>query len=306
MESFKKKGSCEVDLLSSLCRIYDKTYPMLDFSLENISEIKNHLECDFTISRAGEFHRHVYKVKRKFEQNINIVIKSDASSSAVFRDFELIFENFELEHMCSKTTSCQYTSSDLRNLRRHEATCSDQQTTVSTQVAYGEDKTTVKELVEMGYLPKKALRYRKSFFLSYDIECLEDLDIGEGLKNVIAVHKIVSVAASTNRGHSKCFIRDDSSHESGLRMIEKFLDFLEEVNVEYNDEIPEYFFRAVSKLEEMTSDESTIMKSEKMKLTKLCNNLKKYTLMDCYGFNSGNILICIIIFFLFFCQIRLF
>ena len=267
--------------------MFQKPHPMLDFSLRNISKIKEILECDFVIFREGNNNSPVYKVKNKYEEKIYIVIKSDVSSDAVFRDFEVKFTEIKVVHMCQKTDSCQFTSEELWRIRRHEKICTDIQETVTQQVPYGEDKTTVKQLVDMKILPQEALQFRKTLFTTYDIECCENLDIADDLHNVVARHEIVSLAASTNKGHSKCFIRDDSSHDGAVLMIDKFLNFLEEINVIHEAEMPEYFHHAVSQLEEMTSEESAILKSEKMKLTKLCNDLKKYLLHDVFGYNSG-------------------
>ena len=267
--------------------MFEKPHPMLDFSLKNISKIKEIVKCDFVIFREGNKHSPVYKVKNRFEEKIHIVINSDVSSDAVFRDFEVKFTEIKLIYMCQKTDSCQFTSEELCKMRRHKSSCTNVQQTVSTQVAYGEDKTPVKQLVDMKILPKEALQFRKTLFTTFDIECCENLDIADDLHNVVARHEIVSIAASTNRGHSKCLVRADSSHDAVVVMIDKFLNFLEEMNIIHDAEMPEYFHHAVTQLEEMTSEESSILKSEKMKLTKLCNDLKKYLLHDVFGYNSG-------------------
>ena len=70
-------------------------------------------------------------------------------------------------------------------------------------------------------------------------------------------------------------------------MVDAFLDYLEEINLLHKSQIPDYFNDAITKLEEVTSDESPLMKFDKMNLTKLMGNLKKYILHDVYGFNSG-------------------
>ena len=72
--------------------------------------------------------------------------------------------------MCRKIESCQYTTDRMTDFRRHESTCTDSQEIVSQQVAYGDDKTPVKQLVEMGYLPEESLNFRKSFYTTFDIE----------------------------------------------------------------------------------------------------------------------------------------
>lgn len=84
------------------------------------------------------------------------------------------------------------------NLTRHEITCTDVQKIVDQQVAYGTDQTPIRRLIELRLLPEEASQFRKLFFTSYDIECFENPDIIDGLKNCVAVHQVVSIAVSTN------------------------------------------------------------------------------------------------------------
>ena len=112
---------------------------------------------------------------------------------------------------------------------------------------------------------------------------MENLDGVDDLKNCVAIHRLVSIAASTNRGHSQAFVRESSSHDAAVKMIESFLSFLDDINAAHDDEIPDYFHEAIEYLELMTSDQSTLRKSDKMHLLKLTGSLKKYLLHDHLG-----------------------
>ena len=256
---------------------------MLDFTMQNLDRIKAHIKADFQLMFNGEIF---YNVKRKYELCIWIELKNPPDENEIIRNFALHFKPFQEKRLCTKSQACCYTGrSD--NLARHEKTCTDEQLTISQQVDYGLDKTVIKRLFDLGYLPEEALRYRKEFITTFDIECLEDREDAENLKNVEAVHRIVSVAVSTNRGHSNCFIRNDSSHAAVVKMFEHFLDYLDEINAMHDDELPEYFHEAIEQIELMCSSESTLLKSDKMELEKLKRTLEKYMLHDVFGFNSG-------------------
>ena len=154
-------------------------------------------------------------------------------------------------------------------------------------MAYGKDETPIKRLIDMGLLPPEASSFRKDFFTCYDIESLENKENISSLRNVVGIHQIISIAVSTNRGHSKCFIRADSSHQAALDLIQNFLAYLDVIGQDYELTIPDYFHTCIEKLESLTSSESTISRRQKMELSGLLGSLKKYVIMDVYGFNSG-------------------
>ena len=120
---------------------------------------------------------------------------------------------------------------------------------------------------------------------AYDIEALETTEGVENLTNVVGIHKIVSLAISTNRGHSKCFVRADSSHQAVQEMISDACDYLERINQDYEAEVPEYFTRA---LENLASDvERTKDKIQKRKVGALKTQLENYLKLQLFGYNSG-------------------
>ena len=274
---------CEVENFSNVLRLFDLVNPMIDFMFSNLIQIKKEIKTDIQILQCGEI---IYNVKKKFQKCLWIELRDDQSENQIIRNFILHLKPFTAKRQCSKTATCQY-SGRINNLRRHEQTCTDEQVIIDQQVDYGTDKTTIKYLVDLGYLPMEALKFRKNFVTTFDIESLEDKENIEDMRNVEAVHRLVSIAASTNRGHSRSFIRKDSSNEAVVKIIKEFLDFLDDLNAEHDDQIPAYFHDAIERLELMCSDESTLLKSDKMKLQHLKGNLEKYLLHDVFGFNSG-------------------
>ena len=290
----KTKGVCYVDVLSTAMRLLDLESPMVDFTLTNIRQISKKIERNIIIHQENS-QQPLYDVKSKFEKQINISVKNFPDVDESIFDFRLDLKPPKIISRCQKTPGCSYTSPHLPNLRRHELICTDQQITVEQQVEYGIDKTTIKKLYDLGFLPEEALEFRKTFFTTFDCESLESFEGVEDMKNVIAIHKIVSVAVSTNRGHSRCFVRENSRHESAVQIFEDFLDFLEEINLEYEMELPDYFQTAIDHLELMTCEQSILSKHEKMKLAGLKSNLEKYLLQDIFGFNSGYFVLSFII-----------
>ena len=287
-EGILKRKVCKINVLSSALRLMNLPNPMSDFTLKNLPKIKNAIQCDIRIFRTGNLTQPIYKaMKEKFEKCLYFMVGSDELGSSPFQDFELHMEEIKCLVRCRKTASCSYTSTHLPNLIRHEASCSDIQVTVEKQVQYRDDKTVIQRLFKLGHLPLEALNFRKSFISTYDIESYEDITAGEELKNVEAVHRLCSIALSTNRGHSRCFVRSSSSHEAAVHMIDNFLSFLDEINVEHALEIPNYFHECISKLEELSSEDSTLLPRDKMELKSLMGQLEKYMRHDVYGFNSG-------------------
>ena len=122
--------------------------------------------------------------------------------------------------------------------------------------------------------------------VTYDIESLE---CTENLTEncVEAIHRVVSIALSSNQGHSWCFVRQNSEHSAVQVMIQEFLDALDIINDEYEAQTPDFFREGLEHLELMCSDASTLPKGEKMILRSLGKQLEKYMLLDVYGFNSG-------------------
>ena len=280
-----KAVAYQIDCFEAFTRlIYVKT-PSSDFSIQNIHKIEEEISTNIKIIYRRDPDRPIYNVKPRFTKSIWISLNDDVEPNQIIRDFEVL-NSVELPLSCGITSSCLY-SGRRDNLKRHEKTCTDEQTTITQQKPYGKDSSTINRLIDLGHLPKEASTYRKTFFTSFDIESLEDKSNAESMKNVVAVHKIVSIAVSTNQGHSRCFVRENSTHRAVVEMFEAVLNFLEEINRDYLVTIPHYFHECIENLEVMCNDESSLPKKQKMELCMLKSKLSNYVIQDVFGFNSG-------------------
>ena len=191
-------------------------------------------------------------------------------------------------YYCNVTKNCGFSSKIPRDIQRHRSKCAEmsKQKIEGKLKPYGVNRNIVKELVERGYLPAEANEFRKTFFCAYDIEALEDKSDVSGMKNVEALHKLVSISIACNDGHQKCFIREDSSHTAAENLVRDFVQEIREISDNHMLIMPDYFYSCVEQLEEDLQEES-ISKSEKMILTGFKNKLQNYLQLDIYGFNSS-------------------
>lgn len=276
------KKTCKIDTGTSLAKFFGFSSPENEFKIEKFRAISELWQRNIVVIQSK---KNVYKVKPKYEKTITLKIRPDCDPDETLEDFDVIFNHDEKSHSC-KTKNCFYSTTHKPTLQRHEKSCTGEQKIVDQQIAYGEDKTPILELVNLGYLPVEALNFRKSYITTYDIETVECKDGIDELKNVEAIHKIASIACSTNRGDTKCFVREDSSHESAAQIFDDFLGFLDDLNANHDDELPNYFHEGLELLDLMMSRESILPRKHKMELLKLKKCLEKYMLQDVFGFNS--------------------
>ena len=221
---------------------------------------------------------------------IRVIINS-SDPTVIFTNIKLITQKEAIPktYVCKESEKCHMTFRRLDNFKRHCETCKENSTQkiIGKQIAYGPETNCVRILVDMGYLPVEALEYRKTFFCTYDIETLEDKSNIEDMRNVEAIHRLASISVSTTESRGKVFVRSDSSHGAAKKMVQDFLDYLVEIRDEQELILPDYLSSCMNQLEEDSNNES-IPKSHRMKLAGLKSKVKKYLMLDCYGFNSGN------------------
>ena len=286
-QEYLSRTNCfHVDTFNNFTRVMNLPQTNTEFRLINLKRISLDLQTDFDIILNG---KSLYSIKKRFSNCFYIELTSDQGESEIFEEFKVNFSAPITKFMCKKTKSCTYTTDKLSNIKRHENCCTDGQKILEKQIAYGSDTSPVKRLIELKHLPSLAANFRKDFFTTFDIECFEDTENSSELRNVVAIHKLVSVAISTNKGHSKCFVRKDSSHDAVIELTEQFLDFIDKIGIEYRKTLPDYFTQAIDKLDYLTSKESDVQYREKMELCALKRSLKKYLLHEIFGFNSGTL-----------------
>ena len=100
-----------------------------------------------------------------------------------------------------------------------------------------------------------------------------------------AIHKLLSIGVANNHGYEQCFVREDSSHDSAVKVVENFVDALEEMAKIDAQHMPDMFQKALDNIETDIENEDSNLK--KMKLQSFKNLVKNFLRMDVYGFNSG-------------------
>lgn len=143
------------------------------------------------------------------------------------------------------------------------------------------------QLLQSGYLPSEAKQFRKTKFITFDIEAYEE-KTGIMSKRTIEVaqHKVLSIAIGSNFGFEWAKYRTDSSPEAAFDLIEKFIEQLCLMQENYSSQFPDYFFEALTLIETDLQNEK-LSRSKKSYLTMLKRYLQKYLLMDLYSFNGG-------------------
>ena len=278
---------------NSILSFLDYLPVSVPFTQQNIPLIVRTLNRD--IELFMEIYGNIvpfFQPRQRFPENEPIrILVSSSDPTQEFGKISLITQKEAIvkTYVCKETDKCHMTFRRLDNFKRHCETCREnsQQKIIGKQVSYGKETNCVRILVKMGYLPSEALEFRKTFFCSYDIETLEDKTNIENMKNVEAIHRLASISVSTTLSRGKVFVRSDSSHLAAKNMVQDFLDYLIEIRDEQERILPDYFQSCFDQLEADANDES-IPKGHRMVLTGLKSKVKKYLMLDVYGFNSGN------------------
>ena len=82
--------------------------------------------------------------------------------------------NLIAEIFTCKTKNCTFSSDKKSNVTAHEATCTNESSILSKQIALGKPDRILSDLIEHGYLSEKMRNYRTTRFVTYDIETLEE------------------------------------------------------------------------------------------------------------------------------------
>ena len=193
-------------------------------------------------------------------------------------------------YICSKTQSCFHSVDDRKdNFQRHEETCSDKTTIETKQRSYGLYRTPLTDVIEAGYLPDYMNSYRHSWLVTYDIESIEIPKKREQTewRQVEGYQSPVSIAVYSNLPgtEEKWFYQNDSPQSIKL-MIHEFVEYLFELQMKLEDQLPIEFEQAIDKIQDSIT-ENKGNKFEQQKLWRLKNGLERYKKLNVYGFNSG-------------------
>ena len=264
----------------------------VDFKQVNLPLICRTLGRDFELFiQVYENISPLFQPRQRFPDSQPIkILTAVTDPNELVSYFHLIVQPAAIQkiYTCRITEKCRKTFTRLQKFKEHCEICKESSTQkiVGKQIAYGQETNALRILVKLGYLPAEALNFRKTFFCSFDIETLEDRSGTDEMRNVEAIHRLASISVSTNQDPGKVFVRQNSSHEAAKKMVEDFVDYLIEIRDMQELVLPDYFQSCFYQLEEDVN-EPNISKHHKMKLAGLKAKVRKYLMLDVYGFNSG-------------------
>jgi len=113
----------------------------------------------------------------------------------------------------------------------------------SVQKQRGNPESLLEFGVRKGFIPKEFQKFNQKYIVTMDIECLETEYDGkkEGMdRDILMAQKIVSLAVGSNipGTQPKFFCRLSSAAEAEEELIQEFVDYLEEIKVQYMKMIP--------------------------------------------------------------------
>ena len=151
---------------------------------------------------------------------------------------------------------------------------------------YGGDQSPLEMAVEMGLLPEQFKNYRQKYFVTWDIESLEQKpDVHEDTI-VEALQNVVSISVSSNLPvEDQYFVRSSSEPVAATELIKQFIDHLFKLEEKLQEMIPPEIAQAIAKLEELII--SRKFSKNQLKLKTIQTYLKQCYTLPCYGFNSA-------------------
>ena len=224
-------------------------------------------------------------------RTVNILIKEEPNFNQEIVNFSLITNEKIIPkvYVCSKMVKCNYSTSRYDNYLRHIQKCPEisTQKIYTTQAMYGILAGPLDHLIKSGYLPEEAKEFRKSIFISFDIEAIESKTGILRKKTLeVAEHKVLSIAIGANTGFEWAQHRKDSSPDAAFMLVENFLDKISTLQDVYDAQFPDFFHDAIETLETDLKCE-TLSRVKKRYLNMLKNYLGKYLKMDIYSYNGG-------------------
>ena len=265
------------------------------FSLQNLDLIQKENCFRLNIYQYDDdsnmFPYYSPRTKDSSLPTVNILIKEEPNFSQEIMNFSLITNEKIIPklYVCSKMSKCNYSTSRYNNYVRHIEKCPEisTQKIYTAQAKYGILAGPLDHLIKSGYLPEEAKKYRKSIFISFDIEAIESKTGILRKKTLeVAEHKVLSIAIGANTGFEWAQYRKDSSPEAAFILVENFLDQLSTLQDVYDAQFPDFFHNAIETLENDLKCE-TLSRAKKRYLNMLKNYLGKYLKMDIYSYNGG-------------------
>ena len=182
---------------------------------------------------------------------------------------------------------CLYSTTEHTNFLSHESTCTDKTTVKSKQIKLGDDfdSKTINLLVKAGVLPDSFIDYRQPFFATWDLETLEN-EPESYVDGQEALLRLVSIGLATNipNKSDQFFVRDSSEPTHGQQMVDKFLDALFELELEFQKSLPVEFHNARQRLKYVQLKKFSQLRTTEQFLRRMLDNLLTF---NTYAFNGG-------------------
>ena len=103
----------------------------------------------------------------------------------------------------------------------------------------------------MKLLPEEFLDYRQKYFVTWDIESLEEKPGPDGDSIVEALQNVVSISVSSNLPvEDQYFVRKSSDPAAAVELIKSFIDHLFKLEEKFQELIPQEIKQAISTLNE--------------------------------------------------------
>ena len=154
------------------------------------------------------------------------------------------------------------------------------------QKCYGGAESPLELAVAMKLLPEEFLDYRQKYFVTWDIESLEEKPGPDGDSIVEALQNVVSISVSSNLPvEDQYFVRKSSESTAAVELIKSFIDHLFKLEEKFQELIPQEIKQAISTLNEKIF--SSQFSKHQLKQKSVLHYLKSCLTLPCYGFNSA-------------------
>jgi len=238
--------------------------------------------------------------KKKFEKILRLMLTEDLpeSSYGLIENFGIIQSKKRLPklYICKQLKNCKYSTTHKGHFMEHEEICKNYNTQKiqCLQVAYGSEDYALQEMVSENIVPEEALTYRNRFLATFDLETLETkiskCNPARGMVSEANL-KLLSIAVGSNMpGYiPKCWVRKSSDPSEEARLVKNFVDELHKLWEEKQKNLPNWIESAYDKLSLMyfKLKERNAKWTEYQNIWRFKRVLKKFTVLDCFGFNSG-------------------
>ena len=154
------------------------------------------------------------------------------------------------------------------------------------QKCYGGAESPLELAVAMKLLPEEFLNYRQKYFVTWDIESLEEKPGPNDDSIVEALQNVVSISISSNLPvEDQYFVRKSSEPAAGVELIKNFIDHLFKLEEKFLELIPQEISQAIATLNERII--SSQFSKTQLKQKSVLYYLKSCLTLPCYGFNSA-------------------